>query len=214
MYPINEFKYAILLTTLEKIKGTKGPIDKFIKKIFSETDSLSTRDPESMRYAFMTITRAINYSKAMNPCSSKIRSRLDTVAEFLTQQVVIAENVLQTFEFWSSNLTFRPLNLADLKRVHDILVVMKETQKLNYNIYDWNIFEIKHLEQTKRNFALRMFITKTIGSDSPILKSLSPIPMSFDPTTLISSFEEIVNNLEIILKETYEYVSRSSTTDE
>ena len=209
MYPINEFKYAVLLTALEKIKGTKGPIDKFIKKVYKETDNLDTRDLASLRYAFMIITRAIDYRGAITKCNSVIRNRLDFIADILSNQVITADNVLQTFEFWPNSICFNPKTLTDLKRIDGIMRILKE-QKLAYTMYDWIILEIKHLEHVKRNFSLKMFVTSTIGTDSPILATLSLIPSSFDPTLLIASFEETINNLQIILKEAHEQHSRSS----
>lgn len=216
MYPIDEFKYAVLLAALEKIKGTKGPIDKFIKKVYTETDNLSTRDIVSVRYAFMIITRAIEYSGAVKKCNNSIKTRLDDVADALIVQVT-ADNVMQTFEFWSSSLRFRPRFLADLSRIDAIMRVLKQSkgspQAKYYTMYEWNIQETQNLEQHKRGFAIRMFVNSTLGTDSPILAILSPIPSSFDPTLLVASFEETVNNLQIIIKETNEYISRSSTTN-
>lgn len=210
MYPINEFKYAVLLTALEKIKGTKGPIDKFIKKVYKETDNLDTRDLASLRYAFMIITRAIDYSRAINKCNSVIMKRLESVADTLSDQVITTDNVLQTFEFWPKDVYFKPKTLTDLKRIDGIMRILKE-QKLNCTMYNWYILEIKHLEQAKRNFSLKMFVISTIGIDSPILETLPLLPSSFDPTLLIAGFEEIINNLQIILKEAHEHHSRSLT---
>ena len=217
MYPIDEFKYAILLAALEKIKGTKGTINRFIKKVYTETNNLSTRDLDSLRYAFMIITRAIEYSGAINKCNSTIRNRLDYVADVLIAQVT-AENVMQTFEFWSSSLCFKPNSLTELKRVDAVMRVLEQSKgspkSILYTMYDWNIIETRHLEQTKRNFATRMFVTYTIGIDSPILATLLPIPNNFDPTLLVASLEETVSNLQIIIKGTNEYISRSSTTNQ
>ena len=217
MYPIDEFKYAVLLAALEKIKGTKGPIDEFIKKVYTETDNLSTIDIDSLRYAFIIITRAIEYSGAVKKCNNSIKTRLDSIADILVAQVT-AENVMQTFEFWSSSLIFKSGSLADLKRIDAVMRVLEQSkgspQAKYYDMYDWNIQETRHLEQTKRNFATRMFVISTIGADSPILATLSPIPSNFDPTLLVASFEETISNLQIIIKETHEYISRSSTTNQ
>ena len=217
MYPIDEFKYAVLLAALEKIKGTKGPIDRFIKKVYTETNNLSTNDLDSLRYAFMIITRAIEYSGAVKKCNNSIKIRLDSITDVLVAQVT-AENVMQTFEFWSNSLRFRPTCLADLKRINAVMRVLEQSkgspQAKYYDMYDWNIQETRHLEQTKRNFATRMFVTSTIGIDSPILATLLHIPSNFDPTLLVASFEETISNLQIILKETNEYIKCSSTTNQ
>ena len=216
MYPIDEFKYVALLATLEKIKGTKGAIGKFIKKLYIDTDSLSSRDINSLRYAFMLITRAIEYSTAINKCSRIIKTRLENVAGILTHHVT-AENVIQTFEFWYEYLSFKPQSLSDLKRIDGSLRTIKQSsnlgRKIEYRIYNWYILEIKHLDNTKREFAIRMFINSTIGMDSPILENIPNTTSNFDPTILIASFEETINNLQVILKETNEYISRSSTTN-
>ena len=213
MYPINEFKYAVLLAALEKIKGTKRPIDEFIKKVYTETDNSATLDLASLRYAFMLITRAINYRGAITQCNSAIRNRLDSIANILSDQVITTDNVLQTFEFWPNSICFKPKTLTDLKRIDGIMRILKE-QKLNYIMYDWYILEIKHLEPSKRNFSIKMFVTSTIGTDSPILATLPLLTNNFDPTLLVASFEETVNNLQSIIKETNEYISRSSTTNQ
>lgn len=213
MYPINEFKYAVLLAALEKIKGTKRPIDEFIKKVYTETDNSATLDLASLRYAFMLITRAINYRGAITQCNSAIRNRLDSIANILSDQVITTDNVLQTFEFWPNSILFKPKTLTDLKRIDGIMRILKE-QKLNYIMYDWYILEIKHLEPSKRNFSIKMFVTSTIGTDSPILETLPILTSNFDPTLLVASFEETVNHLQSIIKETNEYISRSSTTNQ
>ena len=213
MYPINEFKYAILLAALEKIKGTKRPIDEFIKKVYTETDNSATIDLASLRYAFMIITRAIDYSRAINKCNSVIMKRLESVADTLSDQVITTDNVLQTFEFWPNDVCFKPKTLTDLKRIDGIMRILKE-QKLKYTMYDWYILEIKHLEPSERNFSIKMFVTSTIGTDSPILAALPLLTNNFDPTLLVASFEETVNNLQSIIKETNEYISRSSTTNQ
>ena len=213
MYPINEFKYAILLAALEKIKGTKRPIDEFIKKVYTEADNSATIDLASLRYAFMLITRAINYRGAITQCNSTIRNRLDSIANILSDQVITTDNVLQTFEFWPNSICFKPKTLTDLKRIDGIMRILKE-QKLKYTMYDWHILETKHLEHAKRNFSIKMFVTSTIGTDSPILATLPSLTSSFDPTLLIADIEETINNLQAILKETHEYISRSSTTNQ
>ena len=213
MYPINEFTYAVLLAALEKIKGTKRPIDEFIKKVYTETDNSATVDLASLRYAFMLITRAITYRGATTQCNSAIRNRLDSIANILSDQVITTDNVLQTFEFWPNSICFKPKTLTDLKRIDGIMRILKE-QKLDYIMYNWHILEIKHLEPSTRNFSIKMFVTSTIGTDSPILATLPPLTSSFDPTLLIANFEEIINNLQAILKETNEYISRSSTTNQ
>ena len=216
MYPIDEFKYVALSATLEKIKGNKGAIGKFIKKLYIDTDSLSNRDINSLRYAFMLITKAIEYSTAINKCDRNIKKRLKNVADILTHHVT-AENVIQTFEFWYEYLAFKPQSLSDLKRIDGVLRTIKQSsnfgRKIEYRIYNWYILEIQHLDNIKRDFALRMFINSAIGIDSPILEKIPNITSNSDPAILITSFEEIINNLQIILKETNEYISRNSTTN-
>lgn len=213
MYPINEFKYAVLLTALEKIKGTKGPIDRFIKRIYEDTNSLSSIDPESMRYCFMLVTRAIAYSSAIRPCKDAIKYRLNNVAEILiNSEVLTPSNILETYEFWFESLNFRPSSLSNLERLDSLLKTISQKPTIIYNCYTWNIRELHHLEKTKRDFALTMFINRKFGADSPLLKALEPTPIGYDPTLLIASLKENVNNLQIILKETHEYVSLNSST--
>lgn len=217
MYPIDEFKYVALLAALEKIKGTKEPINKFIKKLYADSGSLSNRDTSSLRYTFMLITRAIEYNTAIRKCGKAIKTGLQSIATILTHHVT-AENVIQTFEFWYEPLAFQPQNLSDLKRIDEVLRTIKQSsnfeRKIEYQIYYWYIFELKHLAIGNRDFAIRMFINSTIGTDSPILAALPLLTNNFDPTLLVASFEETVNNLQSIIKETNEYISRSSTTNQ
>lgn len=216
MYPIDEFKYLALWTALEKIKGTKKAISEFIKKMYADTNNLSGSDINSLRYAFMLITRAIEYSTALNKCGRVIKTRLENVASILTHHIT-AENVIQTFKFWYEYLSFQPKSLSDLKRIDVVLRTIKQSsnleRKIEYSIYDWYILEIRHLDMAKRDFALRMFINSTIGTDSPILEKIPNTKDNFDHTILIASLEETVNNLQTILKGTNEYISRSSTTN-
>lgn len=213
MYPINQFKYAVLLADLNSIKGSKGPIDKFIKRIYEGTNNLSSIDHESMRYCFMLVTRAIAYSSAIHPCKDAIKRRIRDVAEILiNSEVIIPANILETYEFWFEDLVFRPSNLSNLERIDSLLRTVSQKPTVKYNCYMWNVFEVRHLESIKRDFAIRMFIPCKFGADSPLLKALGLTPIGYDPTLLIASLEETVNNLQIILKESYEYVSLNSST--
>lgn len=213
MYPIDQFKYTVLLAELKSIKGSKGPIDKFIKRIYEGTNYLSSNDLESMRYCFMLVTRAIAYSSAIHPCKDAIKRRLNNVAEILiNSEVLTPSNILETYEFWFEDLNFRPSSLSKLERLDSLLRAISQKPTITYNCYMWNVLEVRHLDNTKRDFALTMFINCKFGADSPLLKALGSTPIGYDPIFLIASLEEIVNNLQIILKETHEYVSLNSST--
>lgn len=213
MYPIDQFKYTVLLADLKSIKGSKGPIDKFIKRIYEGANGLSSIDLESLRYCFMLVTRAIAYSSAIRPCKDAIKHRIRDVAEILiNSEVITPSNILETYEFWFEALTFRPSSLSKLERLDLLLRTISQKSMITYNCYMWNILELSHFESTKRTFALAMFINCKFGADSPLLKTLGPTPIGYDPTLLIASLEETVNNLQIILKETHEYISLNSST--
>lgn len=213
MYPINQFKYAVLLADLKSIKGSKGPIDKFIKRVYEGANGLSSSDLESMRYCFMLVTRAIYYSSAICPSKNAIKRRIRDVAGILiNSEVLTPSNILETYEFWFEDLIFRPFSLSNLERLDSLLKALSQKPTITYNCYMWNIRELHHLESTKHDFALTMFINCKFGADSPLLKALGSTPIGYDPTLLIASLEEAVNNLQIILKETHEYVSLNSST--
>lgn len=212
MEPLDNFKYMTLLAKLESIKGTKGPINKFIKELYIRSKELSTEDISSVRYYFMLITRAIQYGIALRKCSDAVTNRLNTVAEILANHEVVTEgNLAETFEFWTKSLVFRPLYLCSLKRISKFIKLFPLRSVRSYEVFTWNIQEVRNYDANKRNFLLSMYIRNTISENSALLERTS-FPTNYDPTLAIASLESDISNLQLILKESNEYISRSSTT--
>ena len=210
MSTIDYFKYKALLAELETLKETKGPITKFINKVYSLSESLSTLpdNRESTRYAFMLITKAISYSAGVRSANKKITNTLDNTARNLTNSKEVTHlNVLETYEFWKDTLNFYPNTLEDLHRIEEILEIINGKK-----FYYISVYGIRALSGLDYNYAglFKLYLIAAFGPDSLILKSLSN-KTSIDTAQTISVLEEHLHKIKIILEEAHEQHSRGST---
>ena len=215
MSTIDHFKYMALLSELETKRGLKNPVTRFISKVFNISNQLTSSSDfrETTRYAFMLITRAISYSNAARKCVAKVQRRLDDVAKLILHwEVTTPSNVLETYEFWNSELSFMPESLQYLNRIEEMLQVLEG--KHSYNIASYYIKESGVLGFGSVSM-IRLYLLGTIGEDSLVLKYLKKANQYhvIDAEKLIPALEAQIERFQIILKEAHEHHSRSLTTN-
>lgn len=208
---IDHFKYMALLATLESVTNRKNAMTGFIKKIFIITDSLyAVRErAESLRYAFMLITKATHYNPSVNKCPAPIYKSIGNIAKFLIRQdIITVENVLETYEFWTEPLEFNPDGLSRLAKIDKLIAVIGTKHGINIQTY-----QIKEFYGTALNTKalVKLYLINTIGTDSALLKILGT-GVNLDTNRIGTTLTEQIENLQIILKENNEQHSRGITT--
>ena len=127
---LDHFKYMGLLAELERVKGTKKPLRDFINRIYELSNNFSTihkgeKAPESARYCFMVVSRALSYNTGNIIIKDKLIRDLKTLSKtLLTSGAVTPENVLETYKFWDKNLSIDIRYLKDLITLEPILAKM------------------------------------------------------------------------------------------
>ena len=127
---IDYFKYMGLLAELEKVKGTKKPLRDFVNKVYDLSNEFTIscrgeKTPESARYCFMLVSRALSYNTGNTIIKDKLIKDLKTLSKtLLTSGAVTPENVLETYEFWDKNLDIDIRNLKDLITLEPIIAKM------------------------------------------------------------------------------------------
>lgn len=207
---IDYFKYKALLGELELLKSNQKHTTNFINKLYRLSDALYTarETAESLRYYFMLITRAGEYNPASRKYTKRVSSSLENAAKYLTRNNIITpENISETYEFWRTTLEFSPDTLTDLLYIEKLAAVVYEIHSIDVSVY--SIKEIKVIGTYYRPI-IKLFLLNTVGPDSYLLKHFKNTE-SFDTSKLISATEEVINNLQILLRETYEQHSRGIT---
>ena len=127
---LDHFKYMGLLAELEKVKGTKKPLRDFINRIYELSNNFSTthkgeKAPESARYCFMVVSRALSYNTGNIVIRDKLLRDLKILSKtLLTSGAITPENVLETYEFWDEKLYIDIRYLKDLSILEPILAKM------------------------------------------------------------------------------------------
>ena len=124
---LDHFKYMGLLAELEKVKGTKKPLRDFVNRVYDLSQEFSLthkgeKTPESARYCFMVVSRALAYNTGNIVIRDKLLRDLKTLSKtLLTSGAVTPENVLETYEFWDKNLNIDIRNLKDLTALEPLV---------------------------------------------------------------------------------------------
>ncbi len=213
MSTIDHFKYMALLSELETKRDSKNPVTGFISKVFTISNQLSSSIDfrETTRYAFMLITRAISYSNAARKCVAKVQRRLGDVAKLILHwEVTTPSNVLETYKFWTSELSFMPESLQYLNHIEEMLQVLDG--KHSYSIVSYRLKESDVLGFGSISMT-RFYLLGTLGEDSLVLKYLKKANSYYvlETDKLIPALEAQIERFQIILKEAHEYHSRSLT---
>ena len=128
---LDHFKYMGLLAELEKVKGTKKPLRDFVNKVYDLSNEFSLthkgeKTPESARYCFMLVSRALSYNTGNIVIKDKLLRDLKTLSKtLLTSGALTPENILETYEFWD-NLLY-----IDIRNLKDLVILEPLVAKLN-----------------------------------------------------------------------------------
>ena len=127
---LDHFKYMGLLAELDRVKGTKKPLSDFVNRVYDLSQEFSLnhkgeKTPESARYCFMLVSRALSYNTGNIIIKDKLIRDLNTLSKtLLTSGAVTPENVLETYEFWDNKLDIDIRNLKDLFTLEPIIAKM------------------------------------------------------------------------------------------
>ena len=166
---LDHFKYMGLLAELEKVKGTKKPLRDFINRIYELSNNFSTthkgkKAPESARYCFMLVSRALSYNTENITIRDKLIRDLKTLSKtLLTSGAVTPENVLETYEFWDEKLYIDIRNLKDLPTLEPIIAKMNPD---NITLYTGLLSEFFMYSNTER--AVSLYLKRVLSSDNAI----------------------------------------------
>ena len=217
MEVIDFFKYKGLLAELEGIKGTKKPIHDFIKKVYKLSNEFQyyNKDtfkdqPDTCRYAFILVTKALTYDSSVNSISQKIQSALRKLANSLISRgFVLADNMAETFEFYSEKVYFCPYTLdklIDYIPLLEKLEIQNITLSLDY-VDEFRIYKNSSLAI----LAIHKYMNNLLGPENVVSKILgqNPFPEE-DFDKLLKKAEQLLEINKTILKDSHEHNSTSS----
>ena len=166
---LDHFKYMGLLAELEKVKGTKKPLRDFINRIYELSNNFSTthngeKTPESARYCFMLVSRALSYNTGNITIKDKLTKDLRTLSKtLLTSGAVTPENVLETYEFWDNKLDIDIRNLKDLLTLEPIIAKMNPN---DITLYTGLLSEFFMYANTEK--AVSLYLKRVLSFDNAI----------------------------------------------
>ena len=170
---LDHFKYMGLLAELEMVKGTKKPLRDFINRIYELSNNFSTihkgeKAPESARYCFMLISRALSYNTGNIVIRDKLLIDLKTLSKtLLTSGALTPENILETYEFWDKNLDIDIRNLKDLLTLEPIIAKMNPD---DITLYVGLLSEFFMYANTEK--AVSLYLKKALYPDNAISRIL------------------------------------------
>ena len=215
MEVIDFFKYKGLLAELEGIKGTKKPIHDFIKKVYKLSNEFQyyNKDtfidqPDTCRYAFILVTKALTYDSSVNSINQKIKYDLLKLANILIYKgFVLADNIAETFEFYSEKVYFCPYTLDKLIDYIPLLEKL-EIQNITLSVDYVDEFRIYN---NNSSLAIHKYINNLLGPEnivSKILEQKSSTKEDFDK--ILKKTEQLLEINKTILKDSHEHNSTSS----
>lgn len=197
---IDFFKYQALLAELERIKGAKKPIHDFIKKLYKLANSFSyynteyVHQPQTLRYAFMLATRAMKYDGSTNSIKVSVRNSIDTVPYNLFRNFwVTPENVLETFEYYTSIIEIRPASVIELLKVEPMIELL-ELPRISISYYSIN--ELSQVMGSKQ--IVKLILLKN-NPDSKLGISITSDDKQLAKDLL--TLQDLVSTINPILKE-------------
>ena len=211
---LDHFKYMGLLAELEKAKGTKKPLRDFINRIYELSNNFSTthkgeKTPESARYCFMLVSRALSYNTGNIIIKDKLVRDLKTLSKtLLTSGAVTPENVLETYEFWDRNLSI------DIRYLKDLLTLEPLVAKLNpdnITLYVGLLSEFFMYANTEK--AVSLYLKRVLSPDnaiSSILDKKCTDLNKYDQASMRNKALIMIERHTQILKELDEHYSTSS----
>ena len=166
---LDHFKYMGLLAELERVKGTKKPLRDFVNRVYNLSNEFSLthkgeKTPESARYCFMLVSRALSYNAGNIIIKDKLVKDLKTLSKtLLTSGAITPENVLETYEFWDNKLDIDIRNLKDLLTLEPIIAKMNPD---DITLYVGLLSEFYMYSNTER--AVSLYLKRVLSSDNAI----------------------------------------------
>ena len=211
---LDHFKYMGLLAELEKVKGTKKPLRDFVNRIYELSDGFSINNkgqntPESARYCFMLVSRALSYNAGNIIIKDKLIRDLKTLSKtLLTSGALTPENVLETYEFWDDKLDIDIRNLKDLLTLEPIIAKMNPD---DINLYTGLLSEFFMYTSTEK--AVSLYLKRVLSPNNAISSILDKkcIDLNkYDQADMRNKALIMIERHTQILKELDEHYSTSS----
>ncbi len=216
---LDHFKYMGLLAELEKVKGTKKPLRDFVNRIYNLSNEFSLthkgeKTPESARYCFMVVSRALSYNTGNIIIKDKLLRDLKTLSKtLLTSGAVTPENVLETYEFWDEKLYDEKLYI-DIRNLKDLLTLEPLVAKLNpdnITLYTGLLSEFFMYDNTEK--AVSLYLKRVLSPDnaiSSILDEKHKYLSKYEQASIRNQALVMIERHTQILKELDEHYSTSS----
>ncbi len=197
---IDFFKYKSLLAKLESIKGTKKPIKDFIKEIYKLSNNLKHHDtnyrehPQTARYAFMLVSKALTYDGSVVPTNRIIVNDLSILKNKLVDRYMVSkDNIVETYEFCNTSITISPDSLEKLFKCADIIQPLTDK---SFYLHLWSTKEIKLFSSSEQ--AARIFL-KRHNPESILLEYIPFDQKKYDKT--IEELQTLCDIYTPVLKE-------------
>ena len=211
---LDHFKYMGLLAELEKVKGTKKPLRTFVNRVYDLSQEFSLnhkgqKTPESARYCFMLVSRALSYNTGNIVIRDKLLRDLKTLSKtLLTSGAVTPENVLETYEFWDKNLDIDIRKLQDLITLEPILAKMNPD---DITFYVGLLSEFFMYANTEK--AVSLYLKRVLSPDNAISSIVDKKYTDLNKSEQANMRKQALTMIERhtqILKELDEHYSTSS----
>ena len=211
---LDHFKYMGLLAKLEKVKGTKKPLRDFVNRVYNLSNEFKLthkgeKTPESARYCFMLVSRALSYNTGNIIIKDKLIRDLKTLSKtLLTSGAVTPENVLETYELWDNLLYIDIRNLKDLVTIEPILAKMNPD---NITLYVGLLSEFFMYANTEK--AVSLYLKRVLSPDNAISSILDETHKNLskhDQDSIRKQALIMIERHTQILKELDEHYSTSS----
>lgn len=214
MEELDEFKYQVLLNKLELIKGTKKPIRDFIKQVMELSNQLESYNnkyqsqPNTLRYAFILITKAISYDGSKTQVPQTILNKVYYTSRVMIKNKYIApEQVKQTYEFFKEELD---ITFYSLKEVIDLLPYLEQFSEDKISVNADYIQEFKAFKSSI--IALILYLNNLYGSSNIISRIHSNLEVTEEDRNKVLETSKYLLDIyqTTILKDSHEHHCTSS----
>ena len=215
METIDFFKYNGLLAELENIKSfksTKKPIQEFISKIYELANKFNSYDknyieqPETLRYSFMLVTKAMSYYTSKNNIKHNIIRDINISSRYLiNKKFITPEQVTETFKYYNERVHLLPNSIKQLLELIPYLKVLGPDRViLNLSI----INEFKIFPQTEKSIVI--YFDKLLGPGNIISKCSNLTILESDKQQSLNQVKDLLDIYNTLLKDSDEHNSTSS----
>lgn len=136
---LDDMLYAVYLAKLESLKGTKKPLQDFIKEMAKQTNDFYTLTPRK----FKLTTMAIHHCSAVRPVSYDLYDNLKTRIPTLLRNYATEENILDLLEFYTGNINFYPTTMEQfifMDKLYNIVKLSRPELSIEFQFYGVPLF--------------------------------------------------------------------------